>query len=98
MVPPSFNDYGTGAFIPNVKYKVIGKFGWNKVPTQVDLACIELIKDFFSNDKEWRNRYLKTIQTFDWNFEFDSQAYTGTGNAYADQLLSEYVLTQSVII
>lgn len=68
------------------------------MPTQVDLACIELIKDFFSNDKEWRNRYLKTIQTFDWNFEFDSQAYTGTGNAYADQLLSEYVLTQSVII
>jgi hypothetical protein len=98
MVPPSFNDYGTGAFRTNVKYKVIGKFGWNKVPTQVDLACIELIKDFFSNDKEWRNRYLKTIQTFDWNFEFDSQAYTGTGNAYADQLLSEYVLTQSVII
>ncbi len=98
MVPPSINDYGYGGFGDGVKYKVAGRFGWNKVPDEVELACIELMKDFFSNDKEWRNKYIKSIQTFDWKFDYNGSAFTGTGNSYADQLLAEYVITKSVII
>lgn len=98
MVPPSINDYGSGVFRDGVKYKVAGRFGWNKVPDDVELACIELMKDFFSNDKEWRNKYIKSIQTFDWNFDYNTLAFSGTGNLQADQLLAEYVITKSVII
>lgn len=98
MVPPSINDYGNGAFGDGVKYRVAGRFGWDKVPDEVELACIELMKDFFSADKEWRNKYIKSIQTFDWSFDYNSATFTGTGNAYADQLLGEYVITKSVII
>jgi len=56
------------------------------------------MKEFFSNDKEWRNKYIKSIQTFDWKFDYNGTAFTGTGNSYADQLLSEYIITKSVII
>lgn len=98
MVPPSINDYGSGVFRDGVKYKVAGRFGWDKVPDEVELACIELMKDFFSTDKEWRNKYIKSIQTFDWNFDYNSLAFSGTGNLHVDQLLSEYVITKSVII
>lgn len=98
MVPPSINDYGNGAFGDGVKYKVAGRFGWDKVPDEVELACIELMKDFFSADKEWRNKYIKSIKTFDWSFDYNSATFTGTGNSYADQLLGEYVITKSVII
>jgi len=98
MVPPSINDYTHGAFQSGVPYRVEGKFGWEKVPDNVELAAIELMKDYFSKDTMWRNKYVKNISTFDWDFEYTGDAYTGTGNAYADNLLADYVLTTKVEI
>lgn len=97
MIPPSIND-SYGAFANNSVYRVAGRYGWDQVPDEVDVACIELMRDYFSKDKTWRNRYVKNIQMFDWQFEYNSDAYKGTGNAYVDQLLSSYVITQMVVI
>ena len=97
MVPPSINDSTGGAFRKNVAYRVQGKFGWGVVPDEVELACIELMKDYFAKD-EWRTRYIKSISTFDWQFEYNSQSLSGTGNLYADQLLAPYVLSQMMVI
>jgi hypothetical protein len=96
MVPPSYTSYG--AFKKNVRYKVDGRFGWAKVPDNVEQACIQLMGDYFSKDKIWTNKYVKNISTFDWDFEYSSEAYRGTGNAYVDQLLYPYVLTNMVIV
>jgi hypothetical protein len=97
MVPPTIND-SSGIFSKNGVYRVQGRFGWSEVPDEVELACIELMKDYFSRDKEWRNKYLTTLQTFDWKFEYSSNSFAGTGNVYVDQILSSYVLTQMVVI
>lgn len=97
MVPPSIHD-SSGVFHSGVAYKVQGRFGWEKVPDNVELAAIELMKDYFSKDTMWRNKYVKNISTFDWDFEYTGDAYTGTGNAYADNLLADYVLTTKVEI
>jgi hypothetical protein len=98
MVPPSINDYSGGAFIYGVPYKVEGRFGWEKVPDEVELAAIELMKDYFAKDTMWRNKYIKKISTFDWDFEYTGEAHLGTGNAYADKLLADYVITTKVEI
>jgi hypothetical protein len=98
LVPPSINDLSGGAFKSNYSYKVHGRFGWEKVPDNVELAGIELMKDYFSKDTVWRNKYVKNISTFDWDFEYTGDAYTGTGNSYADNLLADYVLTTKVEI
>lgn len=98
MVPLSINDTGNGAFINGGTYRVAGRYGWDQVPGEVELACIELMKDFFSKDKEWRNKYIKSIQTFDWQFQYDTSAFSGTGNNYADQLLLPYVTNKMVVI
>jgi len=98
MVPPSINDTGKGVFINGGTYRVAGRYGWEEVPDEVELACIELMKDFFSKDKEWRNKYIKSIQTFDWQFQYDTSSFTGTGNNYADQLLLPYVINKMVVI
>ena len=98
MVPPTINDSYGGAFANGSVYRVQGKFGWDLVPDEVELACIELMKDYFSNDKNWRNKYIKNIQTFDWNFEYNEESFRGTGNVYVDQILLSYVLTQMVVI
>jgi hypothetical protein len=97
MVPPTINGEDGGAFRKGVPYRVQGKFGWGVVPDEVELACIELMRDFFSKDG-WRNRYIKSISTFDWKFDYNSQTLAGTGNLYADQLLSPYVLSQMMVI
>jgi hypothetical protein len=98
MVPPTINDTYGGAFANGSVYRVQGKFGWDNVPDEVELACIELMKDYFSYDKSWRNKYLHSVQTFDWHFEYNEESFRGTGNVYADQVLLPYVLTQMVVI
>ena len=98
MVPPSINDYGNGVFQSGIPYRIQGRFGWDKVPDDVELAAIELMKDYFNKDTVWRNKYIKKISTFDWDFEYTGEAHTGTGNAYADRLLADYVLTTKVEI
>jgi hypothetical protein len=98
MVPPSINDTTNGVFIKGYTYRVHGRYGWEYVPAEVELACIELMRDYFSKDKNWRNKYITSLQAFDWNFEYSSDTYKGTGNVYVDQILSAYVLNQMVVI
>jgi len=97
MVPPTINDY-SGVFNKDSRYKVSGIYGWAEVPDEVEMACIELIKDYFSKDKVWRNKYIKSISTFDWQFDFNSATFAGTGNNYVDQLLLPYVINKMVLI
>jgi hypothetical protein len=98
MVPPTINDSTFGAFKKGVRYKIAGRFGWESVPDNVQQACIQLMGDYFAKDKVWTNKYVKSISTFDWDFEYSSDVYKGTGNAYADQLLYPYVLNNMVVI
>jgi hypothetical protein len=97
LVPPTINDQGySGAFKKDYRYSVAGRFGWSSVPDNVEEACIILIKQFFDQDRAWKDKYVKNISTFDWKFEFMEDAHRGTGNLYADQLLSPYVLNGMV--
>lgn len=98
MIPPSIHDNINGVFARGVPYRVQGRYGWEEVPDEVELACIELMRDYFSKDKNWRNKYLHSVQTFDWHFEYNNESFRGTGNVYVDQILLPYVLTQMVVI
>jgi hypothetical protein len=97
LVPPSIRDISSsGAFRKDYRYSVWGRFGWSSVPDNVEEACIILMKQFFDKDRAWKDKYVKNISTFDWKFEFMEDAHRGTGNLYADQLLSPYVLNGMV--
>lgn len=98
MVPPSIHDIMPNIFRKDVRYDVWGRFGWTDIPEDVTEAAKELMKMYFAKDRHWRDRYVKTISTTDWDFEYDSNAFSGTGSAYADKLLSDYVITEMVLI
>jgi hypothetical protein len=99
LVPPTITDgYYYGAFKQGFRYTVQGKFGWPSVPDNVEEACMVLMQQFFDKDTAWRNKYVKNVSAFDWRFEYTGDAYTGTGNLYADQLLKPYVLTAMMVI
>lgn len=97
-IPPSITDTSNGVFRKGVAYRVQGRYGWDYVPDEVELACIELMRDFFSKDRTWRQKYIHSVQSFDWHFEYNTGAFIGTGNIYVDQILLPYVLTQMVVI
>lgn len=99
MVPPTVNDlYAGQAFRDGVRYRIKGKFGWDKVPSQVQDAAIQLMGHYFAKDRIWADRYLKNISTFDWDFEYSDEVYKGTGCAYADKILSDYVIDTVVLL
>lgn len=99
MTVPTIYDQGHhGSFSKGIRYRVQGKFGWDEVPEAVEQACTILIGDYLSKDVEWKNRYIKSISSFDWQFEFNDSAYQGTGNAYADKLLYPYVITGMFVV
>lgn len=98
MVPPSADSVSSNIFKRNKVYHIHGAFGWDHVPPKVEEAAIELIKMYFSKDRVWKDRYIKKISTTDWDFEYSSQSFTGTGSSYADKLLEEYVVTPMALI
>lgn len=99
MIPPTVNDIAYhGVFKNNVRYRVQGKFGWDEVPESVEEATTILVKEYFSKDNTWRNKYVKKLSAFDWDIEYNSDVFRGTGNLYADQLLQPYVITGMVVI
>jgi len=99
MVSPTVYDIGyQGFFRKGVAYRIQGKFGWSDVPDAIETATIELMKDFFNKDTQWKNKYVKSISTFDWDFEYDPQVYSGTGNFFVDNILSGYVIKQMLVI
>lgn len=98
MVPPPYLDNVNGAFKKDYRYRVDGFFGWDRVPDNVEQATIQLMGHYFGKDRMWADRYLKNVSTFDWDFEYSDEAFKGTGCAYADKLLADYVIDTVLII
>lgn len=98
MVPPSINDGTPNIFRRGKHYDVYARFGWSDVPDEVEQATIEIMKTYFAKDRAWKDRYITQISTTDWNFKYSSDAFSGTGSAYADKLLLSYVVTQMVVV
>jgi len=98
LATPTINALQGDPFLNGMRYKIEGAFGYEDVPDNVEQAAIQLMGDYFSKDKLWTNKYVKRVQTFDWQFEYNSEVYKGTGNAYADSLLYPYVLSNMLVI
>jgi hypothetical protein len=79
-------------------YKVLGMFGWLNVPSEVYDSAIRLSNDFFYQDSVWKEKYVKRMQTGDWNVEISTQAFTGTGNSMVDRILEPLIVNRMVII
>lgn len=82
--------YGHNRFYDGVEYTISGVFGYADVPGDVRQAARLLTQDYSCDESLWRERYIDSVRAGDWRFEFNSQAFVGTGNAQADQILSGY--------
>lgn len=78
------------SFKRNVSYDVEGVWGYSSVPTNIEEAAKIIIANLLCKDQKYRDKYLKSVATNDWDIEFLEDAFRGTGSVTADQLLSDY--------
>lgn len=98
LVPPSIYDSSPDIFRRGKHYDVHARFGWEYVPDEVEQAAIEIMRTYFARDRIWKDQYVKKMSTTDWDFEYSADVFSGTGSAYADKLLLDYVVTQMVVV
>lgn len=89
--------YGRG-FRDNVVYTITGVWGWDDVPAEVKEAALILCEDELCPQSEYRDRYLKSISGDGWRYEFNPNAYYGTGSVMADQLLEPFRRSTMTVI
>jgi hypothetical protein len=87
-----------GQFKTNSRYDITGVFGYSYVPSKVTDAAWLLAKDYLCQDAVWRNKYIKTVTTQNWDFDFSAMAWWATGNAMVDRLLDEYRMPPMLVI
>lgn len=78
------------SFKRNTSYNVEGVWGYSSVPTNVEEAAKIVIANLLCKDQKYRDRYLESIATGDWDIKFMEEAFKGTGSVTADQLLKDY--------
>lgn len=84
------NNVRLGEFYASMRYKIDGLWGWEEVPAQVREAAKLLINDYACAENTYRDRFLTSMTAADWRIQLNSLAWTGTGNARADELLQDY--------
>lgn len=77
---------------------VSGRWGYERVPTDITEAALILIEQQLCPDALYRERYIKTMTAADMRFEFNPGAYAGTGNVIVDQILAKYVQNNAAVI
>ena len=82
----------------NALVSITGYWGWEKVPEAVKEAALVLIEDRLCPETAYRDRYLETMTAADWRIQLNPEAYQGTGNAVADQILRNYVVRAMAVI
>lgn len=79
-----------GKFRQGYRYTVEGVFGSSRIPQVIKDCAGMLANDYMCRDATWRNRYINHVQMRDWKFNFEKEAFRGTGNLTVDTLLGDY--------
>lgn len=80
----------TAIFRAGSIYKVIGDWGWESLPAEVNKAAEILLNDYQCADSRYREKFIQNIRAADWRMEFAVTGNETTGNANADILLADY--------
>jgi hypothetical protein len=90
--------WNLGCFRDNVVYTVDGVWGYSDIPAEVREAALIIAEDELCPQSEYRDRYLKSISGDGWRYEFNPNAYFGTGSVTADQILDKFRRSSMTVI
>ena len=79
-----------GIFKKDYAYKIVGVFGYNYIPSNIELATALIVEDYLCNDWSVRNKNVESMKTDSYEYKYASGFAGGSGNLLVDKLLSEY--------
>jgi hypothetical protein len=88
----------TGRFTNGSVYKLVGVIGWKTVPSRVKEAAAMLIQDYLCPDASYRAKFITAVTQQNWKIAYSPQAFIGTGNVVADQILSDFIVPSMMVI
>lgn len=91
IVYPYARDYYE-KFRKNVPYTIVGTWGWTTIPGAIKDAMRILVADLACVERGYRDRYIESMTSADWRFQFNGGAWTRTGNAQVDALIDPYIV------
>jgi len=79
-------------------YMLVGTFGYNKVPADINHAAILIGSTYLCSPASYWNRYVEQTKFGESQTKFHRLAFAGTGNAAADIILQKYQFHRYFII
>jgi hypothetical protein len=90
--------YYDGQFKKSYLYRVEGVFGYEYVPSDIELATALLVEDYLCNDFNIRNKNIAQLSNDSYDIKYAPDAATGTGNLMVDNLLAKYLQPRYLVI
>lgn len=91
-------DFHPRTFRDGTRYYLKGEWGYYSVPEDIVKAAMILAQDYGCDQSLWRDRWMKSVRLADMRFEFDSRAFTLSGNVVVDQILDRYMLERMQVL
>lgn len=82
--------YTQNKFKSSKSYTILGDYGWQYVPENIEQASALLIADFFNDDSAYRRHGIYAVDLDIVKFQTSDKFYESTGNIEADVLLMDY--------
>ena len=82
---------GAATFTKDRAYRIVGAFGYEYVPNEIELATALLADDYICNDWNIRNKGIESIKTDSYDLQYGKMFASGTGNLLVDSLLAPWV-------
>lgn len=80
-----------GIFKKDYQYRVVGVFGYNYVPSEIEVATSLLVEDYLCNDWNIRNKNIESMKTDSYDIKYGSGFAGGTGNLVIDSLITPWL-------
>lgn len=80
-----------GVFKKDAQYKIVGIFGYQYVPSNIEQATALLVEDYLCNDFNIRNKNISKLSNDSYDLTYATNSATGTGNLIVDKLIADYV-------
>jgi hypothetical protein len=84
---------GGVSFPEGVDYMFYLETGYKVVPNDIKDATNMLIDDIRCGKLDYYKRYIESYRTDQFNFKYDKNIFSGTGNLLVDKILKKYVKT-----
>lgn len=87
-----------GIFSKDKQYRIVGIFGYQYVPSDIEQATSILVEDYLCQDFNIRNKNISKLVNDSYEITYGAGSSAGSGNLLVDNILSKYSQVRYMVI